>query len=84
MLAISCVPRDAIDLDGILPIAVVGSGTRRRRPSRAHHVWMRLAGTPGHEPAGDAPCDQRPAGFEFRIASLIDQDGSRALAPGTT
>jgi hypothetical protein len=27
MLAISCVPRDAIDLDAILPIAVVGSGT---------------------------------------------------------
>jgi hypothetical protein len=39
------------------------------------HVGMSLARAPGLEAPGDAPCNQRPAGFELGIPSLFDQDG---------
>jgi hypothetical protein len=45
------------------------------------HVGMRLAGTPGLKPAGDATRNQRPARLEFGVPCVVDEDGTLEIDP---
>ena len=60
------------------------STTVQRAPSSMSgkiNAGIGLVGPPDLEAAGDAPCDQRPTGFEFRVPRVLDQDGALEVDP---